>query len=339
MPHSIASNCLSRNWQTFSDMFDIIPLGVSSALPTRDRHLSSTVLIRGGESFLFDCGEGTQYQLLHAGLKAYRITAIFITHFHGDHVYGLPGLMASLAMLKRKEPLLLVGPQGLRRLIDFVRDFSSMDWPFEIQVTEVEEGTAYARVWETDEYYVEARPLEHRIFTLGYRFQEKPRRGRIYPERARALGLTDMRLLGLLEEGKAIELPGGRRITPEEVMGPPRPGAAFAYCTDTRPCPSGVLLGRKAELLYHEATFTHDLLERAIETGHSTAREAAEVALKAEAQRLLIGHFSVRYRSVTPLVQEAREIFPCTEAAQELKRYRVGTPDVLPVELKDVCKE
>ncbi len=317
-------------------MFEVIPLGVSSAIPTRERHLSSTALLRNGEIFLFDCGEGTQYQLLYAGLKAYRIAAICISHFHGDHVYGLPGLLATLSMFRRKEPLVLVGPQGLHRLIDFMREFSAMDWSFEMRVVEVEEGTSHVRVLDTPEFYVEARPLEHRIFTLGYRFQEKPRRGRIYPERAKALGLQDMRLLQLLERGENITLSDGRQIAPEDVMGPPRPGAAYAYCTDTRPCASGVLLGKKAELFYHEATFTHDLLERAIETGHSTAREAAEVALKAEAHRLLLGHFSVRYRSVAPLVQEAREVFPCTEAAEELKRYTVGTPEELSVE-EDTC--
>ena len=270
---------------------------------------------------LFDCGEGTQLRLLHAGVKRSRIAAVFITHLHGAHFYGLMGLLSTLALLKRREPITVVGPQSIRETVHHVPGLQK-DWlPFPITYVELAEDFEHQIVFETSDYYVEARPVEHRTFTAGFRFQEKPRSGRLHVDRARSLGIVDYEQFRLLKAGTPVAAPDGRTILPEEVVDPPVPGASFAYVTDTRPCPGGRLLAREADLLYHEATFGRDLAERAIETGHSTASEAAQIAKDAGAARLLLGHFSARYKDPAPLVEEARQIFKNTEAAEELKRY------------------
>jgi ribonuclease Z len=302
-------------------MVEIIPLGTGSAIPTRHRHLSSTALVRGGTVLLFDCGEATQFRLLEARIKRSRVDAIFITHLHGDHLFGLVGLVATLALLNRTERLCVVGPAGLAALFQTTPGLATEGLPFVLDVLELREDLGRAVVYETPEFYVEARPLEHRVFTAGYRFQEKSRPGRLDADRARALGVTEYGQFRMLKEGRTLALPGGRSVAPADVLGPERKGVSFAYVTDTRPCDSGVLLARGADLVYHDATFTTGLQDQAEKTGHSTAREAAEVAHRAGAARLLLGHFSARYDDADVLVQEARVVFQNTEAAQELRRY------------------
>jgi ribonuclease Z len=183
------------------------------------------------------------------------------------------------------------------------------------------EGFTSEVVAEARNYVVEARPIEHRIHTIGYRFQERDRPGKLDPEQAKMLGVTDVKLFGILKTGSPVTLEDGRTVRPEQVIGPERPGTSFAYVTDTRPCEGGIALARSASLLYHDSTFTSDLQKRAIETGHSTALEAATVAREAGAHRLLLGHFSARYIDANVLLDEARTIFQNTEVAEELKRY------------------
>ena len=302
-------------------MTQLIPLGTASAIPTRDRHLSAAAIYRDGRALLFDCGEGTQLQLLRAGLKRSRIDAVFITHFHGDHFYGLMGLLSTMALLKREEKLTVVGPERIQQIVRALPGLAG-DWlPFPVEYVELAEDFAREVVLETDVYTVEARPVEHRVFTMGFRYVEKPRPGRLDVERARALGVTDFKLYPLLKAGQAVEGEGGRTVRPEEVVGPEQPGATFAYVLDTRPCEGAHALAEQVDILMHEATFTSDLHERAVETGHSTAREAAEVARAADVRQLLLSHFSARYSDVGPIVEEARAVFQNTEAAEELKRY------------------
>ncbi|WP_457652129.1 ribonuclease Z [Rhodocaloribacter sp.] len=302
-------------------LMDLTILGTASAMPVRDRHFSAAVLRHEGAVLLFDCGEGTQFQMLRAGVKSPRIDAVFITHFHGDHFYGLVGLLSTMSLLRYEGRLRIVGPRGLAAAVHATPELARNGFPFEIEYVELEEGFGRAVVYETDAFTVEARPLEHGIFTAGYRFEEKPRPGNLDVEKARALGVTDYVHFRALKAGHAVTLPGGRVVAPEEVVGPPKPGRAFAYVTDTRPCEGGRLLARDADVLYHEATFAEDRLERALETKHSTAREAAAVAKAAGAKRLLIGHFSARYADLDPLLIEAREVFENTETAEELRRY------------------
>ena len=300
---------------------EIIPLGTASAIPTRNRHMASVALRRKGQLLLFDCGEGTQMQLLRAGLKRSRIEGIFITHFHGDHFYGLMGVLSTLMLLERREPLTIVGPAGIEDIVSAMPGLETGRLSYPVEYVELGEALERKVVLETPEYTVQAQPLEHRCFTAGFRFQEKPRSGHLDVERANALGVTDYAHYRQLKAGQAVHLEDDTTVQPEEVVGPERPGSSFAYVMDTRPCEGGVDLARNADLLYHEATFTDDLHERAIQTGHSTTREAAEVAREAGAGRMLIGHFSARYTETETLVQEARRTFSNTEAAEELKRY------------------
>ena len=305
---------------------EVIPLGTGSAMPTRGRHFSSFALRRGGRLLLFDCGEGTQFRLLEAGLKSARLEAVFITHFHGDHFYGLMGLLSTLGLLKRRDSLTIAGPRGLRDLIHLMPGLATERLTFPIHFVALEEGMGHTVVYETDEFTVEARPLVHSIFAAGYRFEEKARPGNLDVEAARALGVTDYQHYRCLKSGQPVTLEDGRRVRPEEVVIPASPGASFAYVTDTRPCENGRLLARGVDVLYHEATFSRDDRERALETQHATAHEAATVARDAGAARLLIGHFSARYQTPAPLLEEARAVFENTEAAEELKPYLLRIP-------------
>jgi ribonuclease Z len=301
----------------------VIPLGTASAVPTRTRALSSVALERAGRLLLFDCGEGTQYRLLAAGLKPSRLEAVLITHFHGDHFYGLFGLLATLSMIGRNQPLVVVGPKGIRQAVDQLPGLTPSERSYPIEYVELTKGFEQQVVLETADYKVIARPLEHRTFTVGFRFEEKPRAGHLNVLRAQELGVTDYAQLRALKEGHPVQI-GDRWISPEAVLSPPIPGRTFAYVADTRPCEAGRRLAEGVDLLYHEATFSQAQHRLAVERGHSTAREAAEVALQAGARRLLLGHFSARYDDPAPLIEEARAIFPETEAAEELKRYAIA---------------
>ena len=306
---------------------NVIPLGTASALPTEDRHLSSVALERKGRVLLFDCGEGTQYRLMHADLSRVRVDAIFITHLHGDHCYGLPGLLSTLTLQQRRDPVSLVVPSGGHAMLDAFPGDAPDDLPFPLRVTEVADDLTHTVVHETDEFIVEARPLEHRGFAMGFRFEERTRPGRFKPEKARALGVPEGPAFGRLQDGESVVVADGTRVQPEQVKGPPRPGISVAYVTDTRPCDGGRALADDADLLYHDATFADEHRERAEDTGHSTARQAATIARDAGAERLLLGHVSARYADPTPLVREAREVFPGAEVAEELRRYELDPRD------------
>lgn len=300
---------------------EIVPLGTASALPTRTRHPSSIALVREGRILLFDCGEGAQMRLIDAGLKPTRIDAVFITHLHGDHYFGLMGLISTLSMMDRENLLTIVAPAGLPELFDVLPGVD-LEWlSFPVEFVELDGAFRKEVVFETDEFHVEARPLEHRTLTAGYRFEERPRPGHLDAERAKALGVSDYAHFRALKRGDRVRLPGGREIDPSEVVGPEQPGRSFAYVTDTRPCENGRILARNADLVYHDATFMEAFRSRAVETAHATAAEAATVARNAGAKKLLIGHFSARHADPSGLLREAREVFKNTEVAEELKRY------------------
>ena len=303
-------------------MFEVVPLGVGSALPTQTRHLSATLVRREGRSVLFDCGEGTQLQLVRGGLTRGSLDAICITHLHGDHLYGLPGLVTTLAMLERETPLTIVGPAGIRAMMDAIPGITS-DGALPIRYVELASGFEHQVVYENADVTIAARPLDHRVFCAGYRYQEKARPGSLDGEAARAAGITEGEHFEALKRREPVTLADGTVVSPDGLVGPERPGAAFAYVLDTMPCDGGRALARDADLVMHEATFEGQHTDRAHEVGHSTARQAAEVARDAGARRLLLTHFSARYNSTDQLVTEARRVFTETEAAEELRRYDV----------------
>lgn len=308
----------------------VIPLGTASALPTEERHLSALALEPEGRILLFDCGEGTQYRLMDAGLKRTRVDSIFVTHLHGDHCFGLPGLLSTLALQQRADPVTLVVPVGGRAMLEALPGDAPDDLPFPLHVEEVGPGLEYETVYEADEFTVTARSLEHGDFAMGFRFEERPRPGRFDPEQARALGIPEGPAFGRLQDGEPVTVEDGTTVHPEQVLGPQRPGISMAYVTDTRPCPGGRALASGADLLYHDATFADRHHDRAVKTGHSTAREAAEVARDAAVELLLLGHLSARYSNPAPLQQEAREVFPRAEVAEELCSYELDPRDKEP---------
>ncbi len=304
-------------------MFEVVPLGTGSAMPTATRHLAGTLVRREGRSVLFDCGEGTQLQLVRGGLTRGRLDAICITHLHGDHLYGLPGLVTTLALLERTDPLTIVGPEGLADVMRAMPGLRNEWLPFEVTYRELSEGFEHEVVYEDEAVTVEARPIEHRVFCAGFRYQERTRPGSLDGAAARAAGISEGWQFEALKRREAVTLDDGTVVVPDGLVGPPRPGGAFAYVLDTVPCENGRQLAQGADLLMHEATFDDAHAPRAAAVGHSTARQAAEVARDAGAERLLLTHFSARYTDTSALVAEAREVFPATEAAEELERYEV----------------
>ena len=283
----------------------LVFLGTGSGTPTRTRNVASVALILDDSSvLLFDCGEGTQHRFIDAPVKSGALDAIFISHLHGDHIYGLPGLLASLSMYGRERPLDLVGPDGLREYIECTLQMSHHTPSFELRVS--------TPPYRGDGFRVEAAPLDHSVPCLGYCVIEDEFPGRFDVDKARALGI---------EPGPVYtEL---IRARDARVLGPARPGRRVAYCTDTRPCAASVDLARGADVLIHESTYADELTADAHERFHSTASDAAGIALQAGAKRLLLTHFSARYGDVTPLVEQARSTFANTDAAADLAEFEI----------------
>jgi ribonuclease Z len=310
----------------------IIPLGTSSGKPSLSRNVSSLAITGEGEWWLFDCGEGAQMQIAKAGLSFHRLAGIFITHLHGDHFNGLPGLLATMGLDRRERELVLAGPPGISEYLETLSRLKILFVNYPLKLRELaassfrltQSGLAEAEVvYDADRYLISARPLDHRIFAIGYRIEEKEKPGRFNLERARELGIPEGPLYGQLQSGCEVRLADGRTIQPSEVLGPPRRGKAVAYCLDTRPCATAVELARGVDWLIFEATYTRDLSEEAHAYGHSTAEQAAQIAREAAAQRLLITHISPRYADARPLLAEAREVFKSTTLAADLLEIEV----------------
>jgi ribonuclease Z len=297
----------------------IVPLGVASATPTATRHLSAVALWREGDIHLFDCGENAQMRMLQAGLKRSKIENILISHFDVDHYSGLIGLLSTLQLQRRDRALHIAGPKGIKEFVEWNLKFANVDLNFEIHFTEVEEDFESQRVVDEDEYYIEARPLNHTKFCIGYRFQEKDKPGKVDAEKAEKMGITEDAQFKALKAGEDVELEDGTVIKSYEIVGHPRPGDSFAYITDTKYCPNSVKLAMNTNILYHEATFSENLADKAAETGHSTSIDAARVANEAQTKLLVISHFSARYTNPFVLLREARAKFFPAWLATELR--------------------
>ena len=289
-------------------------LGTSASRPTVERNVSSVAIIREGETLMLDCGEGTQRQMMRYGIS-FALTDIFFTHMHADHMLGVTGLLRTLALQGRTEPMNLYGPTGSEKLLWRAITLGSEKQHFEIKVFELVPDTPLKRRG----YSIIPFEVEHGDRSaIGYHLIEETRLGRFNPEKAKEMGVPEGPLWGRIHKGETVQLPDGRSIKPSELVGPSRPGRRIVLTGDSRPSEATVTAAKGADVLVHEATFATEEAPRALETGHSTAREAAEVAAKANVKRLILTHVSARYsRDTTDLEREAREVFPETIIARD----------------------
>ena len=300
---------------------DVVFIGTAGSAPTARRGLPSTLLRRGGDRLLFDCGEGTQRQLLRS-IGLLDLAEIFITHFHADHFLGLPGMLKTFALRGRDEtPLTVYGPRGVRELFKQLRPFVGR-LPYPLTLVELEAGERLER----GDYTIEGFPVEHGSDALGYAIAEEGRPGRFDVTAADELGVPDGPARGRLQAGEEVTVASGRTVTPAEVLGEPRPGRKLVLTGDTAPSPVVVQAAHGADLLVHEASFLAEEAERARETMHSTAAEAAEVARLAQVRLLALTHVSPRYFG-PELADEARDVFPDTVVPRDFDLIEVPFPE------------
>ena len=302
-------------------------LGTSSGVPTRSRNVSSVAfrLPQRSEIWLFDCGEGTQHQFLRSELKMSQITKIFVTHMHGDHIFGLMGLLASCGLAGNVSRVDLYGPPGLEAYLNNCRKYSQTHFSYPISFHTVSPGKVFA----DQEFIVTCEKLEHRVTAFGYRVTEKNKTGTFDVDKAKKLGIPFGPLYGKLKKGELVELPDGRTFNGADFCGPEIQGRSFVYCTDTIFCDSAVKLSQDADVLIHESTFAHQDSEMAYERLHSTSTMAAQVALLASVNHLILTHFSPRYAPGNPvqlddLLSEAKAIFPSVSLAHDHLSHEIA---------------
>jgi ribonuclease Z len=295
-------------------------LGTAGSWPTKERNASAIAIDTERELVLFDCGEGTQRQLFQSSASFMRVRRVFLTHFHGDHFLGLPGLIQSMCLNNRTEPLDLYGPPDAREILERVLSLGYFTLRFPVSIHPISPGHSV----ELEGYTVRTSAALHPVPALAYRLEEGPKRGRFDGEKARALGLRG-RDFARLEAGEAVTV-GEKTVRPEEVMGPPRAGRSIVYSGDSAPSEEIARLARGATLLIHEATTGQELEKDANVWGHSSARQAAEIARAAEVGELFLTHFSSRYKELEPLEAEARALFPGSRTARDLLEHLVRQP-------------
>ena len=294
-------------------MLSVTFLGTGAATPTVDRNVAGLAVQREGEMILFDCGEGTQRQMMRYGV-GFSFTEVFFTHYHADHLLGITGLLRTMGLQDRSAPVTLYGPRGAERVLGAAITLGIERNRFPVEIAEVRPGDRLCR----DEYDLVVFETDHRADTVGYALAEHTRLGRFNPERARELGVPEGPLWGQLHRGETVMLQDGRQVGPAELVGTPRRGRTLVYSGDTRPHLALLETSRGADLLVHEATFGGDEALRAVETGHSTAAEAARIALEAGVRRLVLTHISPRYtRDAPELLAEAKAVFPETMIARD----------------------
>jgi ribonuclease Z len=288
-------------------------LGTGAAVPSVERNVSGLLMERDGEAFLFDCGEGTQRQMMRYA-TGFGVADVFVSHFHADHTLGIPGMLRTMALQDRTTPIRLHGPAGAQQHLGALVALGMERPKFPVEIVELAPGDRVER----EEYAIVALEARHKGRCLGFALEEHTRLGRFDPDRARALGVPEGPLWGAIHRGETIALPDGRTVGPQELVGPTRPGRKVVLSGDTAPCPSILDAALGADLLVHEATFGADEAERARETRHATAAEAATVARDAGVRQLVLTHISARYSREAPeLLAEARAIFPETVVARD----------------------
>ncbi|WP_254521643.1 ribonuclease Z [Natrinema caseinilyticum] len=281
-------------------------LGTAGAIPTTERNPSSVFVAREGEELLFDAGEGTQRQMMRFG-TGFSVSQLFVTHLHGDHVLGIPGLLQTMDFNDREEPLSIHTPHGTRRQLKSLVTTLGNRPSFPVRIDEVGDGDV---AYRAEEYEVRAFETDHDTRSVGYALVEDERKGRFDRERAEELGVPVGPEFSTLHEGDPVELEDGTVVRPEQVVGDPRPGRSIVYTGDTRPSEATVDVVDDPDLVIHDATFADDRADRATATAHSTARQAAEIATRAGADRLALLHLSSRYAGYTAdHERQAREVF------------------------------
>jgi ribonuclease Z len=296
---------------------ELIFLGTSSAIPSKHRNHASIALKAFGEILLFDCGEGTQRQMSCMKLSPMKIKNIFISHLHGDHILGLPGIIQSLGFRGRTEPLNIYGPPGLENIRESIMNFGYFALDFEIIMHEIKEGT----VIDNEEYTVECVKTQHNVFNLSYSLIEK-KKPKFLKDKAIELGLKPGPDFGKLHDGIEVKIED-KIIKPEQVLGEYRKGLKITYSGDTRPCEDLVDLAADSDILIHESTFGDKDQAKAVENWHSTAKEAAQIAKKARAKKLILTHISTRYRKSDDLKKAAQKVFENTVVARDFMTLEV----------------
>lgn len=303
---------------------EFVFLGTGAGVPSKQRNVSAValhLLAERGTTWLFDCGEATQHQILHTSVKLGKIDKLFITHLHGDHIFGLPGFLGSRSFQGGDTPLSIYGPKGIKAFIETALAISKTHLRYELFIHEISEGIIY----EDAQFIVSARLLDHVLPSFGYRIVEKDRPGRLDVERLKSLGVMPGPVYQQLKAGETVTLGDGRVLDGRDFLGPAKLGRRVAILGDTRPCNAALELARDVHVLVHEATFAADEEKLALDYYHSTTLHAADVAQRAGAEALILTHISSRYQdqSVDQLLLEAKEVFPNTYIAHDLWSYEV----------------
>ncbi len=315
---------------------ELLFLGTGAGVPAKERNVSAAalqLLEERGATWLFDCGEATQHQILHTSIRPRRIEKIFITHLHGDHIFGLPGLLGSRSFQGGDTPLTVYGPKGIRSFIEVSLTVSTTHVKYPLHIVEIEEEGI---VFEDEQFTVEAARLSHGIECFGYRITEHDIPGPLLVDKLLERGIKPGPMFKRLKNGESVELEDGTVLYGADFIGLPQKGRIVTVLGDTRYCEASIRLAQDADVLVHEATLAAAEEEQAHEYYHSTTHQAARVAVLAGAKRLILTHISSRYQGAqcAQLLEEAQEIFPHTEMADDLKRFSIGKC-VLPSKTSD----
>ena len=300
--------------------FSFTVLGANSATPMKNRFPSSFILRYNTHRFLLDCGEGSQIKMSEFGIRRSKIDHIFISHLHGDHIFGLPGFLNSYNLQGRTRPLNIIGPKGIRNYLLSIQELTGAQSSFDVVFRELE-GESPIDLGEIHGLHVTAIPLRHRIATFGYRFDETAEKININPDTIGKYSLSIEEIVAIKKGEKVVR--DGVELDRSELIFPIPPRRSFAYCTDTVYFPELVHMIKGCSTIYHEATYTHDLVEKAIERSHSTAKQAAMIAHDASVHQLIIGHYSSRYKDLQVLENEARIVFQNSRVALEGEVYHI----------------
>ena len=297
----------------------LVFLGTSGAMPTIQRGLSCTCLVKGNEVLMFDAGEGAQISYLKSGLPWNKKMKIFVTHLHGDHCIGILGLLQSMNLQNRTEPLEIFGPEGIDEFIAANIKILNFGLSFPVLITKINEGMLV----DGKNYSIFASDAKHGIPAFSFRFDEKDKPGEFFPEKAKALGIPEGKLWHELQIGNSVEI-DGKKIVPSQVTGEKRSGRKIGISGDTRPTDKLVEFFKNCDYLSFDSTFADELKKKAVEANHSTAKEAAELAEKANVSTLILTHFSARYNDESVLLKEAKEIHSNTITAKDLLEVNIS---------------